>query len=194
MFPSIDKVANNLINFQKLKDWTVFSHPSEKLFFSCVCLGLFMYLLGYPLFLSFPSCEVCQQLHFEASKDVFCPLLCICPLGGGRGTLNFKWWGWSNGYKNQNPKKSLDQKLTPPPPHQKKKSQVKFPNLPNFQIALKWYNTKNKLEFEFLCLQAGFSNTTNNLRIVLNTQQFPYLSQATKKILTKFSYAKKILE
>jgi len=33
--------------------------------------------------------------------------------------------------------------------------------------------------------------TTTNLRIILNTQKNPYLNQATKKILAKFSYPKK---
>ena len=46
------------------------------------------------------------------------------------GTLDFKLQGWSNGGKNHNPKKSLDQKLTP------KKSHAKFPSLKNFQKAL----------------------------------------------------------
>ena len=31
---------------------------------------------------------------------------------GGGGTRGFKWRGWSNGAKSQDPKKSLDQKLT----------------------------------------------------------------------------------
>ena len=31
----------------------------------------------------------------------------------GGGTLDFKWQGWSNGGKNQNLKKFLDQNLTP---------------------------------------------------------------------------------
>ena len=53
------------------------------------------------------------------------------------GTLEFKWQGWSNGGKNQNPKKSvglqtkpLDQNLTP------KKSHAEFPSHKNFQRAL----------------------------------------------------------
>ena len=49
------------------------------------------------------------------------------PLPGGGGvTPDFKWHGWSNGDKNWNPKKSLDQKLTP------KKSHAEFPHLKNF--------------------------------------------------------------
>ena len=37
----------------------------------------------------------------------------------GSSTAGFKWQRWSNGGKNENPTKSLDQNLTPPP--QKKK-------------------------------------------------------------------------
>ena len=36
--------------------------------------------------------------------------------GGGGGVLrtpDFKWWGWSNVGKNQNPKNSLEQKINP---------------------------------------------------------------------------------
>jgi len=90
--------------------------------------------------------------------------------------------------------KSKPQKIPGPKINRPKiPSQISKP--PKFPDSIKMiYNRKNKLEFEFLCLQAGFSSTTNNLHIVLNTQKFPYLSQATKKILTKLSYAKKILE
>ena len=45
-------------------------------------------------------------------------------------TPDFKWQGWSNGGKNQNPKKSLDQNLSP------KKSHAEFPSHnKNFQEA-----------------------------------------------------------
>ena len=48
----------------------------------------------------------------------------------GLWTLDFKWQGWSNGGKNQNPKKSLDQNLSP------KKSHAEFPSHnKNFQKA-----------------------------------------------------------
>jgi len=60
------------------------------------------------------------------------------PKGGG--TPDFKWQGWANGGKNQNPKKSLglptnpkkslDQNWTPKKPH------AKFPSLKNFQKGL----------------------------------------------------------
>ena len=55
---------------------------------------------------------------------------------GGGGPLDFKWQGWSNGGKNQNPKKSLYQNLTP------QKSETEFPNHKNFPESIKWYNTK----------------------------------------------------
>ena len=54
----------------------------------------------------------------------------------GGGAPDFKWQGWSNGGKNQNPKKSLglqtnpkkslDQNLSP------QKSQAEFPSHKNF--------------------------------------------------------------
>ena len=47
-----------------------------------------------------------------------------------RGTLDFKWQGWSNGGKNQNPQKFLDQNLG------SKKTHAKFPSHKNFQKAL----------------------------------------------------------
>ena len=47
-----------------------------------------------------------------------------------RGTLDFKCQGWSNGGKNQNPKKFLDQNLG------SKKTHAKFPSHKNFQKAL----------------------------------------------------------
>ena len=49
---------------------------------------------------------------------------------GGGGTPDFKWQGLLNGGKIQNPKKSLDQKLTP------NKSHDKFVNLESFQKPL----------------------------------------------------------
>ena len=55
---------------------------------------------------------------------------------GEGGPLDFKWQGWSNGGKNQNPKKSLYQNLTP------QKSETEFPNHKNFPESIKWYNTK----------------------------------------------------
>ena len=58
------------------------------------------------------------------------------PKGSEGDTPDFKWRGWLNDSKNQNPeiptttKKSLDQKLTP------KKSHAEFPALKNFQKVL----------------------------------------------------------
>ena len=61
----------------------------------------------------------------------------ICFLGREGGPPDFKWQGWSsNGGKNQNPKKSLHQNLTP------QKSETEFPNHKNFPESIKWYNTK----------------------------------------------------
>ena len=46
------------------------------------------------------------------------------------GIPDFRWQGWLNGGKNQNPKKSLDQNLSP------KKSHAEFPSHnKNFQKA-----------------------------------------------------------
>ena len=67
------------------------------------------------------------------------------------GTPDFKWRGWLNEGKNQNPEKSLGlptnppkmpgTKISPPPPPHKKN--VKFPSLKNFQKALKTWKSKN---------------------------------------------------
>ena len=65
----------------------------------------------------------------------------------------------------QNPQKSVDQKLTPPP--------KKIP----------WG-----------IFEPEYAGTTTNLQIVVNTQNNPYLNQAIQKIPAKFSYPKKILE
>ena len=51
-----------------------------------------------------------------------------------RGRGDFRWQGWSNGGKNQNPKKYLDQNLTP------KKSLAEFPSHKNFPESIKWSN------------------------------------------------------
>ena len=82
-------------------------------------------------------------------------------------TPGFKWQGWSNGGKNQNPKKSLDQNLTP------KKSLAEFPSHENLQKALNYITWKTET-------------------LVLNTPKYTYLNQATpRKYLPKFSYPKK---
>ena len=83
---------------------------------------------------------------------------------------------------HQNPKKSLDQKLTP------KKSHAKFLSPKISQKALKGHNTKNKLETECLYLWLGFTGTTTNLHIILNTPNSAYLhsgkSNTPKKYLS----------
>ena len=61
----------------------------------------------------------------------------VVPQGG---TLDFKWQRWSNGDKNQNPKKSLGLPTKPPkipgPKINPQKSHAKFRSLKNFQNAL----------------------------------------------------------
>ena len=85
----------------------------------------------------------------------------------GGSTPGFKWQGWSNGGKNQNPKKSLDQNLTP------KKSLAEFPSHKNLQKALNYITRKTET-------------------LVLNTPKNTFLNQATpRKYLPKFSYPKK---
>ena len=52
-------------------------------------------------------------------------------------TPDFRWQGWSNGGKNQNPKKCLDQNLSP------KKSRAEFSSHnKNFPESVKWYTQK----------------------------------------------------
>ena len=57
------------------------------------------------------------------------------------GIPNFKWQGWSNGGKNKNPKKYLNEKLPPPPPPPTKKENP----MPNFR-SLKVYRKQNKFD------------------------------------------------
>ena len=81
----------------------------------------------------------------------------------------------------QNPKKSLDQKLSP------QKSHAEFLSLENLQ--------KGKpvcLYLNHRTTWLGYAGTMTNLQIVLNSQKNPYLNQATQKnILAKFFYPKK---
>ena len=52
-------------------------------------------------------------LHMDISNDLSLSQVKVTvPVTPG-GTLDFKWQGWLNRGKNQNPKKSLDQTLTP---------------------------------------------------------------------------------
>ena len=88
---------------------------------------------------------------------------CTTPPRGG--TPDFKWQGWSNGGKNQNRKKSLEQNLKENP-------------MPSFRAkkipeSIIWYNTKNgNISFEY--------------------PKNPFLNQATKKILAKIFPSQKI--
>ena len=91
------------------------------------------------------------------------------PPGGGGGTPDFKWLGWLNGGKTQNPKKSLHQNLTP------QKSHAAFPNHKIFEKAL--------------------NDITRKIQtLVWNTRKNSYLNQATpKKILAKIFLPRKTL-
>ena len=61
------------------------------------------------------------------------------------GTPDFKRQGWSNGGKNKNPTKSLEQDLTP------KKSHAEFPSHKKFQKALNDITRKidRNMSFEY---------------------------------------------
>ena len=92
------------------------------------------------------------------------------PPGGGGGTPDFKWLGWLNGGKTQNPKKSLHQNLTP------QKSHAAFPNHKIFEKAL--------------------NDITRKIQtLVWNTKKNSYLNQATpKKYLPKFFFPEKLFD
>ena len=83
---------------------------------------------------------------------------------------DFKWQGWPNGTKNQNLKKSLDQKLTP------QKSHAEFQSLKNLQ--------KGKL----FCLD--FNRRTTGNRDLRALPQIFRLFWIAKKILLKSSHPK----
>ena len=97
----------------------------------------------------------------------------------GGVTPDFKWQGWSNGGKNQNPKKSLglqtnaknslDQILSP------QKSHAEFPSHKNFQRN---YTARIRRDHTQELSHAG---TITTLQIVWNTQKNPYLNQPTQK-------------
>ena len=74
------------------------------------------------------------------------------------GTLDFKWQGWLNGGKNQNPKKSQDQNLTLQKPHAELMS--------------------HKNLVAELCVRDMWE-LSQNLQIVLNSPKNPFLNQAT---------------
>ena len=48
-----------------------------------------------------------------------------------------------------------------------------FRTLKNFLESIKCYNTKNKLEIEYLCLRLGFAGTTTSFQIVMNALPSP---------------------
>ena len=96
------------------------------------------------------------------------------PRGGGGGaldsqvgTLDFKWQGWSNGGKNQNPKIFLNQNLTP-----------KNISMPTF-LAIK---VSRKLEM--------ISHKNRNISFEYPKKSL-LKSSCPKKYLPKFSYPKK---
>ena len=76
------------------------------------------------------------------------------------GTPGFKWRGWSNGCKNQNPKES----------------HAEFPRLKNFQKAKQVWLYFFTLVAELS--RPGYAGTTTNLQIDVNTPENPYLNQA----------------
>ena len=97
--------------------------------------------------------------------NIVCGLAVHNPSGG---TLDFKWREWLNGGKNQNPKKSLDQELTP------QKCQAKL-----FVLFLQNYNLARIRKYY----------------LVLNTPKNPYFKSNHQKINTwQIFLPKKILE
>ena len=98
------------------------------------------------------------------------------------GTPDFKWQGSLYGGMNQNPKKSLDQKLTP------KKSHAKFPSLKNFQKTL---NDITCLLYLVVLHPQNYAATIrwhyHKSSDCFKNQKNPYLNQATpKKYLPNF--------
>ena len=107
---------------------------------------------------------------FRVGSLQFSPVEGLRGGGGGRGTPDFKWQGWSNRGENQKPKKiPADQNLAP------KKSHAEFPSLKNFQIALNDITRKTET-------------------LVLNTPKKSLLKSSYPKKNTwpKFSYPQKI--
>ena len=90
-----------------------------------------------------------------------------CPRGG---TSDFKWRGWLKGRKNQNPKKSLDQKINP----QKIPNRISKPQ----SFPENWYNTKNTPKNPYLIkmpkkILAKFSQSKKSWKRKLQTQKYP---------------------
>ena len=98
-------------------------------------------------------------------------------VGWGGGILDFKWQGWSNGSKNQNPNKFLDQKLTP------KNPMLHFRALASLVVLY----SQN-----YSCMWPKYTGITTTLRIGFNTPKNLYLNQVTQKKTThQISYPKK---
>ena len=116
------------------------------------------------------------------------------PRGEEGGTLDFKWQGWLNGGKNQNPQKFLDQNLTP------QKFHAQFLSNKNFRKALKWYNMKNRnvCNGVFVFVYSYTAGIHGNYHESSDCFEYPpknpYLNQATKKILAKIFLLKKFPE
>ena len=93
-----------------------------------------------------------QSEKYRLTWDGKCEKFSVLKPRGG--IPDFKWQGWSNGGKNQNPKISLDQNLSP------KKSHAEFPS-----------HNKN--------FQGAYNDITRKMeRLVLNTQNNPSLYRA----------------
>ena len=83
------------------------------------------------------------------------------------GTSGFKWRGWSNGCKNENPKES----------------HAEFPRLKNIHKAKKVWLYFFTLVAELS--RPGYAGTTTNLQIDVNTPENPYLNQARPNFPTQ---------
>ena len=68
-----------------------------------------------------------------------------------------------------------------------------FRTLKNFPESIKRYNTKNKLEIEYLCLRLGFAATSTSFQIVMNTQK-PLLKSSHQKNTCQIFLSQKISE
>ena len=111
-----------------------------------------------------------KQIQYQAWEIIPKRKITQLPMPKG-GTPEFKWQGWSNGGKNQNPKKSVGLQTKPPkipgPKFNPKKSHAEFPSHKNVQGALD--DITQKIE-----------------TLVLNTPKNP------KKILAKIFLHQKI--
>ena len=120
-------------------------------------------------------CTFCELIVYMTHTDVL--LAYHVPRWGGRwrgggGNTDFKWQGWSNGGKNQNPKKSLGQKLTP----QKIPCQISEPKkFPESHVYFIW------LYFIHRTTRPGDAGTTTILHIVLNIQTKSLLKSSHRK-------------